>query len=160
MDEDLDMLEGALTRFMKAMWRPKSWEAVQRAAKTTIDRPGASLLMALGTGDNGCKLSELASRIGVEAPSVTRTVQRLEQEQFIRRSNDPTDHRVTYIQLTRRGRATIKALQQAKRERLRSLLHGWPQEDRTQLIRLLHRLALRATEVAQAPHEKTESPTK
>lgn len=141
MDADLDVFEAALMRLLKDLWHPKSWEAIQRSAKITIDRPGASLLMTLdGASDGGCRLLELAQRMGVEAPSVTRTVQHLEREGLIARTIDPADRRATRVLPTRRGTAAIRAIRRAKRERLGTLLADLSADERKQLARLLLRL--------------------
>ena len=141
MDRDLDALEMALISFMQAVFRPKSWITIQQLAGVTIDRPCASLLMALHSGKQSCPLRELAEKMGVEAPSVTRTVQRLERDGLIARQTDPHDHRITNAQLSAKGLAVVEAIRHAKRERLRGYLHEWTAKDRKELIRLLDRLA-------------------
>jgi DNA-binding MarR family transcriptional regulator len=151
MNTDLDILEEALGYFARAMSRAKSWEAIQRTAKTTIDRPSAHLLMALCDSPSGCRLHELAAKIGIEAPSITRTVQRLEQDKLITRTIDQADRRAIYVRPTPQGLRTVEHVRLAKRERLKALLGSWSTKDREQLVRLVHRLAREAARAADLP---------
>jgi DNA-binding MarR family transcriptional regulator len=149
MDADLDVLESALGYFMKALGRQQYWEKIQQAANVSIDRPSAHLLVTLSHDDAGdCRLQTLASKLGVEAPSVSRVVQRLEQEKLVLRLADPTDGRASYLRLTRKGERIISRIRRAKRQQLATLLGGWSTADRKQLVRLLDRLARCAAEYA------------
>ncbi|HET6566975.1 MAG TPA: MarR family transcriptional regulator [Rhodothermales bacterium] len=61
------------------------------------------LLMALG--ENGrLRPSDLADQLGVEPPTVTKMLQRMEAAGMISRSPDPADARVSWVQLTKEGR--------------------------------------------------------
>jgi DNA-binding MarR family transcriptional regulator len=149
MDADLDMLESALGYFLKALGRQQYWEKIQRTANVSIDRPSAHLLITLSQSDTGdCRLHMLASKLGVEAPSVSRVVQRLEQEKLVLRLADPADGRASCLRLTRRGERLIARIRRAKRQHLAALLAGWPAADRKQLARLLDRLARCTAEYA------------
>jgi DNA-binding MarR family transcriptional regulator len=146
MDQDLDTLEEALGYLARAMSRPRLWQAIQKSANVTIDRPSAHLLRTLSDHDAGCNLHELAIKLGIEAPSVSRTVQRLEQDRLIVRIIDKTDRRTNHLRLTSRGLQTIKYLRRAKRELFKALFSSWSSTDRQQLVQLLHRLALEAAQ--------------
>jgi hypothetical protein len=47
MDADLDKFEEAMSYFMRALTRPRSWEALLRQANVSIDRPSVQLLYML-----------------------------------------------------------------------------------------------------------------
>ena len=148
MNEDLDVLLEALAYLARAVSRPRLWQDIQRSAKVSIDRPGAHLLGVLSDQAAGCRLNELANKIGVEAPSVSRTVQRLENEKLIVRIVDQNDHRVTHLKTTALGIKTLQSLRKAKREQFKILLSSWSDKDRRQLVQLLHRLSLQAATAA------------
>lgn len=150
MRDDLDLVEEAFGYFVRVFTRPRYWDSIQRDAKVVIDRPGAYLLGSVCDGDAGCTLHELAAKLGVEPPSVTRAVQRLEQDKLIARTADPADRRITRLQPTRLGRRTVASLRRAKRQRLRALFGSWSAADRQQLARLLHRLATDADKASTA----------
>lgn len=157
MDKELDAVEEALSYFGRVMTHPKTWEALQHSSNVIIDRPSAQLLLTLAHSSRrtGCKLSELATKIGIEAPSVTRTVQKLEDRKLIRRAADPDDRRATYILPTDEGLAIVKSLRKAKRNNLRTLLSNWTSEDRQQLASLLHRLASAASAINDLHKQET-----
>lgn len=159
MDKDLDTLQEALSFFAHAFSRPKAWEIIQERARTTIDRPSATLLHALlntpeTSAGNGCKLHELAHALGIEAPSVTRTVQQLEQDKLVHRVADPDDRRAVRLIPTRRGKLVMQRIRQAKRERLRGLLSGWSPHERHQLVTLIHRLSKDAALTTRQPNKE------
>lgn len=54
-------------------------------------------------------LKELAQLERVQPPSMTRTVNLLEEQQLVRREPHPEDGRVTYVDLTEAGRAVLMA---------------------------------------------------
>ncbi len=150
MDADLDMVESALGYFIKAIGRQQYWDNIQRTANVSIDRPSAHLLITLsGDGAADCRLQTLAGKLGVEAPSVSRVVQRLEQNKLVVRLADPADGRASCLRLTRKGDRLVTRLRRAKRRRLSALFDGWPAADRRQLARLLDRLARSAAESAE-----------
>jgi len=144
MEADLTLLEEALTFFIRSYSRPRYWEIVRHGAGVTIDRPGAHLLRALQDHPEGYQLNELAGRIGVEAPSVTRTVQRLEEDALVTRTADPHDRRVSRLKLTRQGQRMLERLRRAKRQHMEALFTGWRPAERHELAVLLHRLAMSA----------------
>ena len=55
--------------------------------------------------EDGLRGGELAARLGVEPPTVTKMLRRLEGCGLVERSQDPTDARSFRAHLTERGRA-------------------------------------------------------
>jgi DNA-binding MarR family transcriptional regulator len=159
-NDDLDTLEEALGYLGRAFSRPKIWQDIQRTAKIDIDRPSAHLLKVLSDQPAGCRLQELANKIGVEAPSVSRAVQRLERDKFIVRITDQADRRATHLRLTARGVKTLASLREAKREHFRNLFQSWGANDRKQLVQSLHKLARQAAELSDSSIIKTSKETK
>ncbi len=53
----------------------------------------------------GATIGELASHLGVKEPTVTATVDRLEDEGLVRREREPADRRRVRVRLTSEGRA-------------------------------------------------------
>ena len=149
MNEDLDRLEEAIGYLSRAMSKQRFWHDIQKSARVEIDRPSAYLLGLLSQHPADWKLHELASKIGVEAPSVSRTIQRLEQERLIVRMTDHTDHRAGHLRITAHGLKTVKYLRRAKRQYFKTLFNYWSAKDRRQLIKLLHRLARETAEITE-----------
>ncbi|HKZ19015.1 MAG TPA: MarR family transcriptional regulator [Acidimicrobiia bacterium] len=52
-------------------------------------------------------LNEIAASEHLSAPSVTKTITRMEEAGLIDRLNDPTDRRVSLVTLSKKGRALV-----------------------------------------------------
>jgi DNA-binding MarR family transcriptional regulator len=68
-----------------------------------------SVLYALRE-DGRCRITDLAAHEGVRAPTMTRTITRLESRGMVTRSRDFSDKRIIWIEATPRG---LRALQTA-----------------------------------------------
>lgn len=66
--------------------------------------PGQEFLLFQLWEQDGITQRQLASRLGIEPPTVTRMLQRMEQTGLVRRESDPADARVSRVYLTNRGR--------------------------------------------------------
>lgn len=136
--EEMDRLEAALTSCMRVVKRPGYWEKFSERAGINIDRPGAAILMALYT--EHCQFQKLVTRLGVEAPSVSRKVHALQDEGLIVRK--PTDdRRVHELHLSDKGRIVAERLLKAKRQMLAEVISDWSGEQKKQLIDSLDRFA-------------------
>ncbi|MFC6023354.1 MarR family winged helix-turn-helix transcriptional regulator [Plantactinospora solaniradicis] len=84
---------------------------------------------------------ELARRIGVEVPTITRTTQRMEAAGLLARTPDESDRRVVRIGLTDRGRALRDELPDLLDQAAGRALDGLTEAERAQLVTLLRRVA-------------------
>ncbi len=62
--------------------------------------PGQELLMMRLWDEGPQRQADLAAVLDADAPTVTRSVRRLERAGFVRRSPSPTDGRVTIVEAT------------------------------------------------------------
>jgi DNA-binding MarR family transcriptional regulator len=74
--------------------------------------PGQELLLMLLWDQDDRPQSELVSLLGVEAPTVTKTLQRLEQQQLVVRHRPAANRRTVVVSLTDRGRRLRPEVQQ------------------------------------------------
>jgi len=132
--DGLDLIEtemAVLTRTLEGMHR-------RSELYRELDR--ASYLMARTLDTTGpVSINRLASILGLDATTVTRQVATMEETKLAVRRSDPRDGRISLISLSPRGRRTMRAVQQARKERIASLLDDWTEDDRRQLGRLLAR---------------------
>jgi MarR family transcriptional regulator, organic hydroperoxide resistance regulator len=87
--------------------------------------------------EDGLKGSELADRLGVEPPTVTRMIRRMERCGFVGRRPDPADARSFRVRLTEKGRALEEPVARIWKEAEERTLRGISPEDATILRRLL-----------------------
>lgn len=115
--------------------------AVARSARRLRQESGTglspSLSAALATIERHGPLtpSELAAREGIQRPTVTRIVGRLEQEGLVGRAGDPGDRRSSLITITPAGRALLAAARTRKDAFLSERLDALSPEDRATLER-------------------------
>ena len=130
--------------------------------RTVIDESVASLgftqtrwvvLIHLQSLGEGCTQKELAQDIGIELPSVLRTLAQLEEQGWIERRTSPTDRRARQVWLTDHGRQRVDELEQVVAEARAHLLAGIPTEAVVQM-----RATMRQIERNARARLKPESP--
>ncbi|MCQ4633175.1 MarR family transcriptional regulator [Shinella sp. CPCC 100929] len=87
--------------------------------------------------EGGLTAGALATRLGVKAPTMTRTIGRLEAQGFVERRPDETDGRLTVVHLTESGRATVETITEAGRLSEEQAAEGLSEKDVRQLLKLL-----------------------
>jgi DNA-binding MarR family transcriptional regulator len=103
--------------------------------------PGQDVLLwMLGQEPQGITVSEIAARLGVEQPTVTRSLSRLDQGGWFVRESVPGDRRATRIQLTGKGLAAIPEIEAAWRTLAETATAGMANDQRASLIELLEKV--------------------
>jgi DNA-binding MarR family transcriptional regulator len=87
--------------------------------------------------EDGLKGGELANRLGVEPPTITRMLRRMENCGLVERRPDPSDARSFRVYLTEQGRALEEPVTRIWEEAEEKTLRGIDREERTILRRLL-----------------------
>lgn len=142
--KDVDTLVDALSYLAHAMTRPKTWEALTKRAGASLDRPSVTILHMLEQCAHEqltCNVHELAQHLSIEAPSVSRKVQELEQAGLVMRKQDVADRRSAVLRTSAKGRKMLERIQQAKRESLAESLSEWSAADLKIFAKLIDRLA-------------------
>lgn len=103
--------------------------------------PGAELLLAEISRHQGATQVELAERLAVKAPSVTKVLRNLERDGLVERLGDPEDARVLRVHLTPTGSRVLSAARDTWLEAERETLSALPDRERATLHRLLARAA-------------------
>ena len=70
------------------------------------------VILALAAQD-GLTAGQLAAHLGVKAPTMTRTIGRMEAQGFVLRSEDGEDGRLTKVSLTDSGRASVARIEES-----------------------------------------------
>lgn len=90
--------------------------------------------------EEGLTQSELVERLGVEPPTVTKMLQRMERAGFVTRRADARDARVSRVHLTARGRKLEAPVRAVWRRAEAQLVKRLSPEERALLRRLLRAL--------------------
>ncbi|MGX8905397.1 MarR family winged helix-turn-helix transcriptional regulator [Streptomyces netropsis] len=102
--------------------------------------PGQELLM-MQLWDHGPQpQAQLIDLLGLDASTVTRMVQRLEQAGFVRRRRSDTDRRAVFVEPTAAAQALQEQVVQAWEQLEDLTLRGLDESERTAVARLLGRI--------------------
>ncbi|SEH02747.1 DNA-binding transcriptional regulator, MarR family [Nonomuraea solani] len=122
--------------------------ALIKAMKTHRNRLAAALVpLGLHVGqelllnqlwhEDGLTQGELIARLGVEPPTVTKTLQRLERAGIVYRAPDPERPRVGRVHLTDTGKALREPVEEIWNRMDEDMLQGFTPEERALLNRLI-----------------------
>lgn len=122
----------------------KAFKLMQSAAWSRLGPlglyPGQDRLLAELWAEDGITQTELARRLGVELPTVTKAAQRLERGGLIRRERAARDQRQMLVSLTDSGRAVRAPVEQVWQEVQETMLRGLSPADRVRLVDLLSQI--------------------
>lgn len=99
------------------------------------------LLEALAAASHPLSVGEIADAVGVDQPRASRLVQQAVQLDLVRREADPEDARRTRVALTDAGTALVRGFRGERREAIDTALASFTEAERTDLARLLTKLA-------------------
>lgn len=97
------------------------------------------IMMALDAED-GQTPGQLAGRLGVRPPTITKTINRLQVQGFLEKRASDSDARQAHIFLTDSGRQAIKAIAKSVRKTEKLALKGLDKKDVKSLSKLLARV--------------------
>ena len=92
--------------------------------------------------EDGLRGGDLAERLGVEHPTITKMLRRLEACGLVEREADPEDARSLRVYLTGRGRALEQPILRCWERAEQKVLAGMDARDRQTLRRLLDRVKI------------------
>ncbi|MDH4441409.1 MAG: MarR family transcriptional regulator [Rhizobium sp.] len=87
--------------------------------------------------EDGLTPGALAQRLGVKAPTMTRTIGRMEAQGFLFRRADDRDARLTKVHLTEDGRNTMERIAGATADCEREATRGLSNKELRTLVKLL-----------------------
>ena len=103
--------------------------------------PQYNILRVLDASRNGInRISEVSRIMLVPGANMTGLTKRLEKNGFIIRKSDPKDERVTLLEITPKGKKTLKNIEQEKDRSTEIMLNGFSQEDIVDFLDKLKRL--------------------
>ncbi|GAA1604339.1 hypothetical protein GCM10009789_67900 [Kribbella sancticallisti] len=113
----------------------------------TIDHSAHLVLFVLRC-NGALRLSDLASRMEIDASTASRHVRALETVGLVRRSADPDDGRAFRVELTEQGMQEWEAAAKRRMALLSQAMDGWSDSDIETFERLMTRFADGVTSLA------------
>jgi len=98
-------------------------------------------LLVVGDAEDGARIGQVATRVGVTLPATSRLLRRLERRGLTTLAVDEDDHRATRARLTDRGRQVRAAILADRHAAIRDVVDALPEPDRLDLASGLRALA-------------------
>lgn len=111
---------------------------------------GQDQIMIALSQDDGQTPGQLAGRLGVRPPTITKTINRLQAQGFLDKKASDTDARQAHVFLTETGRETIRAIEKSLRKTEKQALKGLDKKEQKTLAKLLARIEANLSETAVA----------
>jgi len=159
---DLMAVLPRLSQFSRTLARGELVERALADSGVALDRPSMSVLSSLSIAGEPLRVGEIARRMNVAGPHVTRLVHDLERRRLARRVSDPDDGRARLVELTEAGQDAANAYVRSVLGWIGGALTDWPPDDLRTLGTLLTRLVDDLNAYAQrdaAPLPDGDEPT-
>lgn len=140
----------AVHRLTRQICKARHALAAELLGEVGVHGGPARILNVLWQQD-GLTLSELAARLEVQPPTITRMVQRMEASGLIERTPCREDQRVTHVYATARGRALKPAVEAVWATLDARLVEGMSDVEHRRLHDLLERVRDNLTRRGGAP---------
>ncbi|MFP4473389.1 MAG: MarR family winged helix-turn-helix transcriptional regulator [Candidatus Omnitrophota bacterium] len=89
----------------------------------------------------GMRISDLANSLQVSAPTITGVISRLEREKYVQRTPDPEDRRAVHVQLTAKGRSTVRRIRRIAQKRWAEILSHVSEKEAEAFVKNLKMIA-------------------
>jgi DNA-binding MarR family transcriptional regulator len=101
---------------------------------------GQDQIMLALAQDDGQTPGQLAVRLGVRPPTITKTINRLQGQGFLDKQASDHDARQAHVFLTAAGKDAIRAIEKSVRKTEKVALKGLDKKDQKALAKLLARI--------------------
>ena len=154
-----------LVRRVGTAWRELRRGASMQALRPLLygDDPDALDLGQVDTLDllmerDGCRMSELAGALRVDASTATRAVDRLVTRGLVERVHPPEDRRTVAVRPTEEGRRYHETMVQRRRQVLQQIFAEFPERELERLAEGLERLVVAVDRYVKESTEKDVRP--
>ncbi|MDT4816179.1 Transcriptional regulator SlyA [compost metagenome] len=122
-----------------------SLSVLQRGYRAAADKAVAHVglsqtlawpVVVLGRMEDGVRQGTVAEALGIEGPSLVRSLDQLVEAGLVERREDPADRRAKTLHLTAAGRAVCEPIEAALRQMRAALFEGIPDEDIAATLRV------------------------
>ncbi|MBL7132245.1 MAG: MarR family transcriptional regulator [Candidatus Omnitrophica bacterium] len=87
-----------------------------------------------------CKISKVADKMGVSAPTMTGLIDRLQRMEYVERFRDKKDRRIIFVKVTRKGAKLVQQLKEIIQRRWEVILGYLTVGERTAYANILRKI--------------------
>jgi DNA-binding MarR family transcriptional regulator len=120
--------------------------------------PGQDQIVLALAEEDGQTPGQLALRLGVRPPTITKTINRLQGQGFLAKQASEQDGRQAHVFLTESGRDAIKAIEKSVRKTQKLALKGLDKKDQKTLSKLLRRIEANLSDAEYVEADEEETP--
>jgi DNA-binding MarR family transcriptional regulator len=142
-DSQLSRLADELSRCWRELGRTLTSRRLVASLQPSQARLTPTKLHALDVlaEQGGCRIGDLARRLGLDDTTATRLVDRLEAADLAARKAEEGDRRATVVVLTAAGEKLVRQTQERRRTFFRDVLGALEPDEQDELVRLTAKAA-------------------
>src|ERR1700734_1495394 len=125
-DQTIAGIELALHSLARRLKQSRLHDYFARQAGVDVDQAGLAVLYVLHGEKAALRITDLAGRLSIDAPAVTRKAQQLERLGLVSRAKDADDARASRLRLTPEGCQVLRRFLLARHQWLPPLLADRP----------------------------------
>ena len=110
----------------------------QYSSQLSLTAPQAFHLLSIPV--DGISMSGLANKLGLDASTLTRNIQKLEKLEFVRRKQDRNDKRILMVYLTDKGREKVEEIEDSLLDLNFSMMKHIDLDDQENIPEMLEKL--------------------
>lgn len=104
--------------------------------------------------DSGVKVSDISEHLNTSKPDVSKKIRVLEEKGYVTRRESRQDKRVTYIEITPKGKEVLLSNKKEAAQFLTNVFDRMGEEDMEQFMRLLDKMRKAIEEELEEKNEK------
>jgi DNA-binding MarR family transcriptional regulator len=117
--------------------------------KYDLSFPQYNVLRVLDASKGGqSRITDVSRIMLVPGANMTGLAKRLEKNGFIVRKSDPSDERVTVLEIMPKGKKVLANIEKDRDDYLHAMLKGFPEQEKREILEKIKRLIKNSREIA------------
>jgi MarR family 2-MHQ and catechol resistance regulon transcriptional repressor len=116
--------------------------------KHDLSFPQYNILRVLDASKDGqSRITDVSRIMLVPGANMTGLAKRLEKNGFISRKSDPSDERVTILEILSKGKKVLTNIEKERDDYLHAMLKGFPEQEKREILDKVKRLIKNSREI-------------
>ena len=141
-ESSVDPFVDALQKWIDIFMRRSMHQVIRYSKQCGLSMPQVGALFQIHKGGGG--VSDVGDDLGVSSAAASQMLERLVQQDLVRRSEDPHDRRAKKLVLTEKGRQLMQNALHARQDWMERLVAALSVEEKAQVLTALNILIEKA----------------